>query len=169
MTTLSQVIEIEQQIEGFAESVMGIVNQLNEEGQIKIGLKLSDPPALLETSLDELHSELSQMVDPCPTSTPNPIFAYGIDLTTPTNLRAVLYLLIENSTASIIYLDSNAPSITTQVISLLTQILTTKGYQPQIFFESPRHLFIADNTDVFLGILAQSIIEFGTQMDALDV
>jgi hypothetical protein len=169
VTTLSQVIEIEQQIEGFAESVMGIVNQLNEEGQIKIGLKLSDPPAPLETSLDELFEELSQMVDPLPPSGQNPIFCYGIDLTTDTNQRGVLYLLIDGPIASVIYLDSNDPEITTRCLEVLSQILSEKNLQMEIFFESPRHLFIADNTDVFLGILAQSIIEYGQQMDPIDV
>jgi hypothetical protein len=165
VTSNNESMQIEQNLEEFADMVMQQVQQLTESPEIQVVMKICEQPQEPEEILQEISEQIAILCDP---TEMKPNIVYGIDVFTPDEAdpedmaklkRAVFYLVIQSQAATLLYLDTNDMGLNALLLEQIQTDLASYNITVDVYFETVRHAFISDNADVFTGIYAQLLME----------
>ena len=146
--------EIEQQMPVFAQMMMETVTQLNTMPDMAVDFCLPDPMELPEI-LEECENALKERIEEIlPTKQK---FFFAMDFMTPTMEKATFYLIIEDKVGYLLYLDCNDPTLNEKIMEIIKKHVLHSGVVSEldIYYESPKHVFISSSPDIFLGIVAR--------------
>ena len=146
--------EIEQQMPVFAQMMMETVTQLNTMPDMYVDFCLPDQMDLPEILIECETSLKERIAEVLPTKSK---FFFAMDFMTHTMEKATFYLVIEEKIGYLLYLDCNDTILNEKILEIIKTTLLNQGVitKLEIYYESPKHIFISSSPDIFLGVVAR--------------
>jgi hypothetical protein len=84
-----------------------------------------------------------------------------LDLLTADLERIIFYIIIEDQTAYVLYLDSNNLEMNNKCLDVIVDTVTNLGgLGIDIYYQSVHHVFICENVELFLGVCARLYVAY---------
>jgi hypothetical protein len=167
VNTAENSIQVEQHIQVFYGMISEIIVGLNQLPDVFIDSFVMEEPQELADIILEVQEKMIDLIEIVKSK---PVAFYctflhpkkkALDLLTAELERIIFYIIIEDKTAYVLYLDSNNLEMNNKCLDVIVETVTNLGgLGIDIYYQSVHHVFICENVELFLGVCARLYVAY---------
>lgn len=127
------------------------IEVLNVESNLFISFMISEEPEEIEVIMNKVSENITKIIE---MSAVKSTCFFAIDVVRDDMTKSSIYIALEEQKCYVLYCDANDFELNAMIIDYVTQIFKQVEIVPEVYFESARHSFFSEASDIFVGVLA---------------